>query len=78
MRVVSCAGASHSFTKSEASFGFLNSLSLASLTGKEHGFLWEDDSLHFRVSIEVDMQQSSCYHLRKETSCAGLLNRGEA
>ena len=77
MRVVSCAGASHSFTKAEASFGFLDSVPLAKLTDKEHGFLWEDESVHFKVSIDIDTLQSSGYYPRK-ASCTGLRNNGEA
>ena len=70
------AEAVHSFHKSESDWGFADFVPLADLHDKVHGFLRKDESLHFKVSIEVDTLQSSCYDSRKETGYVGLRNQG--
>jgi ubiquitin carboxyl-terminal hydrolase 7 len=75
---MSHAEATHSFHKSEADWGFADFLPLTELKNNVRGFVREDDSLHFKVSVEVDTLQSSCYDSRKETGYVGLRNQGDA
>ena len=72
------AEATHSFHKSESDWGFADFVPLAELTNKALDFLREGDSLRFKVRVEVDTLQSSCYDSRKETGYVGLRNQGKA
>jgi hypothetical protein len=78
-QLVCNADSKHGFKASEVDWGFADFVKLTDLTDKEHGFLWEDGSLHFKVSLDVDFSQpddskrgTGIGRLRKEREAFGL------